>query len=66
MLFSHPSDFTPVCTSELGAAAKLQDEFKKRGVQLIGLSCNELEVGAEGRAERVAAAQHAVTLPDAA
>jgi len=43
LLFSHPSDFTPVCTSELGAAAKLQDEFAKRGVQLVALSCNELE-----------------------
>jgi alkyl hydroperoxide reductase subunit AhpC len=43
MLFSHPSDFTPVCTSELGAAAKLQDEFAKRGVQLAALSCNDLD-----------------------
>ncbi|PSC74889.1 glutathione peroxidase [Micractinium conductrix] len=42
MLFSHPSDFTPVCTSELGAAAKLQGEFAKRGVQLAALSCNDL------------------------
>ncbi|PRW60740.1 putative sodium metabolite cotransporter chloroplastic [Chlorella sorokiniana] len=43
MLLSHPSDFTPVCTSELGSAAKLQGEFKKRGVQLVALSCNDLE-----------------------
>ncbi|EFN59977.1 hypothetical protein CHLNCDRAFT_133096 [Chlorella variabilis] len=43
MLFSHPSDFTPVCTSELGAAAKLQGEFSKRGIQLVALSCNDLD-----------------------
>lgn len=43
VLFSHPSDFTPVCTSELGAAAKLQPEFNQRGVQLVALSCNTLE-----------------------
>ena len=35
LLFSHPSDATPVCTSELGAAAKLHGEFRRRGVQLV-------------------------------
>ncbi|KAI9931025.1 hypothetical protein ASPWEDRAFT_167024 [Aspergillus wentii DTO 134E9] len=43
VLFSHPDDFTPICTTELGAFAKLEPEFTARGVKLIGLSANGTE-----------------------
>lgn len=43
IVFMHPGDFTPVCTTELGRAASLQAEFDKRGVKLCGFSCNDGE-----------------------
>ncbi|CAA6668938.1 unnamed protein product [Spirodela intermedia] len=43
IIFSHPGDFTPVCTTELGKIASNAEEFERRGVKLLGLSCDDLQ-----------------------
>ncbi|AOU97444.1 peroxidase [Acidihalobacter yilgarnensis] len=63
VLFSHPADYTPVCTTELGEASRLQPEFAARGVKLIGLSVDALE-DHHGWADDIRATQgHALNFP---
>ena len=63
ILFSHPKDYTPVCTTELGFAAGLEDEFAKRNCKIIGLSIDQLG-DHEGWAKDIQETQgHAVKFP---
>src|SRR4051794_30696385 len=49
ILFSHPADFTPVCTTELGAFANRKDEFSRRNTKLIGVSVDDVASHEAGR-----------------
>ena len=63
LLFSHPKDFTPVCTTELGAVAALQEEFAARGCKVIGISVDGV-ADHEAWSKDIEASQgHAVTYP---
>ena len=63
VLFSHPKDYTPVCTTELGYMARIKSEFDKRGVKVIGLSIDPLDRH-EGWSKDIAETQgHAPNFP---
>ncbi|MCG2842095.1 peroxiredoxin [Sandaracinobacter sp. RS1-74] len=63
VLFSHPKDFTPVCTTELGYLARLLPEFEKRGVKVIGLSVDPVDRHAEWAKDIEETQGAAVTYP---
>lgn len=63
ILFSHPRDYTPVCTTELGEAARLAPAFAERDVKLIALSCDSVEDHVGWCADIAAARGAAVTFP---
>ena len=63
ILFSHPKDFTPVCTTELGYMARLKPEFDKRNCRIIGLSVDPVTNHAKWAADIEETQGHAVTYP---
>ena len=63
ILFSHPKDFTPVCTTEFGALARLSPEFAKRGAKLAGISIDPVEEHMRWKADIEKTSGAAVTFP---
>ena len=63
VLFSHPKDFTPVCTTELGYTAKLKGDFAKRGVKVIGLSVDSVDDHKKWAGDIERTQGHAVNFP---
>jgi alkyl hydroperoxide reductase subunit AhpC len=63
VLFSHPRDFTPVCTTELGAVAGLKKEFARRHVKVIGLSVDSLDEHDRWKADISEVTGHALNFP---
>ncbi|TPN49363.1 MULTISPECIES: peroxiredoxin [unclassified Mesorhizobium] len=63
ILFSHPKNFTPVCTTELGTMAGLEGEFKKRNVKIIGISVDPVASHDKWQADIKTATGHSVNYP---
>ncbi|HET9060936.1 MAG TPA: peroxiredoxin [Acidimicrobiales bacterium] len=63
VLFSHPADFTPVCTTELGRVAALKDEFDRRGTKVIGLSVDTVEHHDDWKGDIADVTGHALNFP---